>query len=204
MMQRGFRLSILIVWYSVICAAAFPMRCTERHAAVRTVPAVQSHEESLRPRTALECLATKVTTGLGDRAKPLRRNCEGSTKSATMPSSAVLSSVRGGATGPPEAKAILLLSITVILEIFATTCMKLAQKRPMFLIGTYAGYCACFTVFPIALRYWPLGVAYAIWSGIGTAAAALIGSQMFGEVMRPAHWASIALIIAGVVGLNIA
>ena len=44
---------------------------------------------------------------------------------------------------------------------------------------------------------------YAIWSGAGTLALALAGARLFGEAMGPARWASTALIVAGVVGLNV-
>ena len=73
-----------------------------------------------------------------------------------------------------------LLALTIALEVFATTSMKLASTRPVWHLGTVVGYGSCFSVFPLVLRKMPLGVAYAIWSGVGTALTALIGAAMFG------------------------
>ena len=49
----------------------------------------------------------------------------------------------------------------------------------------------------------PMGTAYAIWTGIGTIGAALLGMILFGESYAPARWACIALIILGIVGLKL-
>lgn len=66
-------------------------------------------------------------------------------------------------TGLPP---MVVLGLTIILEVFATTCMKMAASGPRFwYLGIFAGYTACFSIFPIALRTIPLSVAYATWSG---------------------------------------
>ena len=56
----------------------------------------------------------------------------------------------------------------------------------------------------LALRHLELGFVYAVWSGIGTAAAAIIGIFLFHESVSTPKIACIALIIVGVVGLNLA
>lgn len=61
-----------------------------------------------------------------------------------------------------------LLGLTILLEVLATTSMKLAESSPLWYVGVFAGYGACFSIFPLVLRKMPLGVAYAIWSGLGT------------------------------------
>ena len=63
--------------------------------------------------------------------------------------------------------------MTIALEVFATTCMKLAERsgRALWYIGVFGGYGACFSIFPFVLRKLDLAVAYAIWSGAGTCAA---------------------------------
>lgn len=68
----------------------------------------------------------------------------------------------------------LLLAVTISLEVFATCCMKLAATNRLWQIGVGVGYVACFSVFPFVLQRIPLGVAYAIWSGMGTSATAAI------------------------------
>jgi small multidrug resistance pump len=55
----------------------------------------------------------------------------------------------------------------------------------------------------LALRKWDVSVAYAIWSGLGTALIAVIGVLYFGEALTWARAVSILLILIGVVGLNL-
>ena len=97
-----------------------------------------------------------------------------------------------------------LLALTIALEVFATTSMKLASARPIWHLGTVVGYGSCFSVFPLVLRKMPLGVAYAIWSGVGTALTALIGSALFGEALSTQKVGALAVIVAGVVLLELA
>lgn len=95
------------------------------------------------------------------------------------------------------------MGITIALEVIATTCMKLASTSPKYLVGVYAGYALCFTLFPIALRELPLSLAYATWSGVGTVASVLIGAACFAERLSRLKVACVALIVLGVVGLNL-
>ena len=55
----------------------------------------------------------------------------------------------------------------------------------------------------LALRTLPLGTAYAIWTGIGTAGTAVLGIVLFGESAEPLRLACICLIVAGIVGLKL-
>ena len=55
-----------------------------------------------------------------------------------------------------------------------------------------------------SLKYIPLGVAYAIWSGLGTVGSVLLGLLIWKEVLGPLHLFGIALIVVGVVVLNVA
>mmetsp|Transcript_9836 Transcript_9836/g.26129 ORF Transcript_9836/g.26129 Transcript_9836/m.26129 type:complete len:170 (-) Transcript_9836:79-588(-) len=97
-----------------------------------------------------------------------------------------------------------LLALTIALEVFATTSMKLASTRPIWHLGTVVGYGSCFSVFPLVLRKMPLGVAYAIWSGVGTALTALIGAALFGEALSTQKVGALAVIVLGVVLLELA
>ncbi|KAL1510432.1 hypothetical protein AB1Y20_006739 [Prymnesium parvum] len=96
-----------------------------------------------------------------------------------------------------------LLAVTILLEVLATTSMKLAEKQPLFYLGVFGGYAACFTIFPLVLRVMPLGVAYAIWSGAGTALTSVVSAFLFKDLLTARKVVSIGLIIAGVVGLNL-
>ncbi len=55
-----------------------------------------------------------------------------------------------------------------------------------------------------ALRTLPVGTAYAVWTGIGAAGTAIIGLLVLGEPRDALRIASIALIVAGVIGLQLA
>ncbi len=61
-----------------------------------------------------------------------------------------------------------------------------------------------FLLLSYALRTLPVGTAYAVWTGIGAAGTAILGMVLFGEPRDAMRLASIALIIAGVVGLRFA
>lgn len=56
----------------------------------------------------------------------------------------------------------------------------------------------------IALNTLPVGTGYAVWTGIGAVGTAILGIILFGESMEPMRLASIALIVAGIVGLKLA
>ena len=81
--------------------------------------------------------------------------------------------------------------------------MKLAANRsPLWYVGVFAGYALCFSIFPLALRRLALSTAYATWSGAGTAASVVIGAAFFGERITALKLLYLAMIVAGVVGLN--
>lgn len=101
----------------------------------------------------------------------------------------------------------LLLAAAIVSEVVATSALKLSDglTRPGWNIVVAAGYIASFALLARALKLqMPVGIAYAIWAGIGTAAIALIGAVFLGEAMNLVKVAGIALIICGVVVLNLA
>lgn len=70
-------------------------------------------------------------------------------------------------------------------------------------LGTVAAMIASFAMLGLALRDLPLGSAYAIWTGIGTAGTVVLGILLFGEPADALRLGCIALIISGVVGLRV-
>lgn len=62
---------------------------------------------------------------------------------------------------------------------------------------------ASFYFLSLALRTLPIGTAYAVWTGIGTVGAALLGMFLFGEPRDAVRIACIALIVAGIAGLKL-
>ena len=98
------------------------------------------------------------------------------------------------------------LALAIIFEVGGTTSMKLSEglTKPLFSVLIFVLYGFSFVLFALALKKLDLGLSYAIWAGIGTAAIALIGYIWFKEPMGAVKVGSIALIIIGVVGLNLA
>ncbi|WP_456316257.1 quaternary ammonium compound efflux SMR transporter SugE [Teichococcus wenyumeiae] len=70
----------------------------------------------------------------------------------------------------------------------------------VFTLVTMAG---SFLLLAYAMRSLPLGTAYAVWTGIGTVGAAILGIMMFGEAATPARILCIGLILAGIAGLKL-
>lgn len=94
----------------------------------------------------------------------------------------------------------------ILLEIVATTSLKMSDgfTRLVPSITVVIGYAASFYLLSLALKYLPLGTAYAIWSGLGTALTVVVGIILWQESITPLRMFAIAVIIAGVVLLNVA
>jgi small multidrug resistance pump len=65
------------------------------------------------------------------------------------------------------------------------------------------GYVIAFTCLSMTLKTLPLGVAYAIWSGVGTALVAFVGWLYYKQALDPAAILGVGLIIAGTIVLNL-
>ncbi|MBX9393412.1 multidrug efflux SMR transporter [Streptomyces sp. TRM72054] len=99
----------------------------------------------------------------------------------------------------------LLLAGAIAAEVAATTAMKYSHgfTRLWPSLITALGYVVAFALLAQTLKTISVGTAYAIWSGVGTAAIAVIGMLFLGEGMTVAKAAGIALIVLGVVVLNL-
>ncbi|MBG0856239.1 multidrug efflux SMR transporter [Streptomyces spinoverrucosus] len=99
----------------------------------------------------------------------------------------------------------LLLAGAIAAEVAATTAMKYSHgfTRLWPSLMTALGYVVAFALLAQTLKTVSVGTAYAIWSGVGTAAIAVIGMLFLGEGMTVAKAAGIALIVVGVVVLNL-
>jgi small multidrug resistance pump len=97
------------------------------------------------------------------------------------------------------------LAVAIVCEVIATAALKSAdgftRLWPSLLV--IAGYALAFYALSIALRTIPVGVAYAIWSGVGIVGIALIGRVVFGQVLDAPALVGIGLILAGVLVLNL-
>ncbi|MDI3404861.1 DMT family transporter [Streptomyces cavernicola] len=98
-----------------------------------------------------------------------------------------------------------LLAAAIAAEVAGTTAMKYSEgfTRLWPSLATLAGYLLAFTLLAQTLKTMQVGTAYAIWAGVGTAAVAVIGILFLGESTSLAKIAGIALVIVGVVLLNL-
>jgi small multidrug resistance pump len=97
------------------------------------------------------------------------------------------------------------LMVAICSEVAGTTSMKLSEgftklTPSLAMVVCYAISLAALT---FALKQIDVGVAYAIWSGMGTLLIALIGIAVFHEQVSPVKVISLLLVIAGVIGLKL-
>ena len=69
-------------------------------------------------------------------------------------------------------------------------------------VATVAAMVASMVLLGLAVRTLPVGTAYAVWTGIGTVGAVLLGIVLFGESAEPLRLLFMAMIVAGIVGLK--
>lgn len=98
-----------------------------------------------------------------------------------------------------------MLAAAIAAEVAGTTAMKYSEgfTRLWPSLITVAGYVLAFALLAQTLKTLSIGTAYAIWAGAGTAAVAAIGILWMGESAGLAKLAGIALVVAGVVVLNL-
>jgi len=70
-------------------------------------------------------------------------------------------------------------------------------------VWTIAGMVASVALLGWALKALPLGTAYAVWTGVGAVGTAILGIYLFGESRDLGRLLSIALIVAGIIGLKL-
>jgi small multidrug resistance pump len=97
------------------------------------------------------------------------------------------------------------LAAAIATEVVGTVFLRytdgFTRLAPSILVlVTYAG---SLWLTALALKQLEISLAYAVWAGVGTAAVAIIGMTMLGESVNTLKLASIALVITGVVGLNL-
>lgn len=99
----------------------------------------------------------------------------------------------------------ILLFIAIIAEICATSALKLTDGftriYPSIIVGL--GYTLSFWLLSLTLKQLPVGIVYAIWSGVGIIGIAIIGYIFFNESLTSWHYLGIAFILAGVLILQL-
>lgn len=71
-------------------------------------------------------------------------------------------------------------------------------------VGTVVAMVISLWMLGIAMRSLPVGTAYSVWVGVGAVGTVVLGIALFGEAVNPGRLISVALIIAGIVGLKLA
>jgi multidrug transporter EmrE-like cation transporter len=98
----------------------------------------------------------------------------------------------------------LLLIVAILSEVTATLALRAAgEGHRAAIVAVVAGYALSLALLAVVVRHLEVSIAYAVWAGAGTALVALFGVAVLGEPATAIKLASIALIITGVVGLNL-
>lgn len=97
------------------------------------------------------------------------------------------------------------LAVAILAEVLGTSFFKASQGFTRFwpsLVVVF-GYGAAFYFLSLTLRSIPVGVAYAVWSGVGIVLIALIGWLVYGQRLDLAAMGGMGLIVLGVIILNL-
>ncbi|AFI84020.1 MULTISPECIES: SMR family transporter [Methylophaga] len=99
----------------------------------------------------------------------------------------------------------LLLSIAILAEVFGTSFLKASEGFTRFWpsVAVIVGYIVAFYFLALSLKVIPVGIAYAIWAGIGVVLIALIGWIVFSQKLDTPAIIGISMILGGVVVLNV-
>lgn len=99
----------------------------------------------------------------------------------------------------------LYLAIAIVAEVIATSALKatagFSRLVPSLLV--VAGYGTAFYFLSLTLRSIPLGIAYALWSGIGIVLVSMVGWLLYRQSLDLPAMVGIALIISGVLVINL-
>ena len=97
------------------------------------------------------------------------------------------------------------LALAIVSEVLGTTALTASQQfsRPLPSVLTVLGYGLAFYFFSFSLKVIPLGVAYAIWGGVGIVLVTLIGLFFFKQRLDLPAVVGIALIVAGVLVMQL-
>jgi small multidrug resistance pump len=98
----------------------------------------------------------------------------------------------------------LYLSAAIVFEVIGTVALKASDTftRLVPTVVTLIAYPVCFFFLALTLRTIPVGIAYAIWSGVGIVLIAFIGWFWFKQTLDAPALLGLALIIAGIVVVN--
>ena len=101
--------------------------------------------------------------------------------------------------------AIALLFVAITAEVVATSALPRAEgfTNPAWTAFVVGGYALSIWLLTIIVKELPVSVTYAVWAGLGTAAISVVGVVFLGESVDLLKVVAIAMIISGVVLLNV-
>ena len=101
--------------------------------------------------------------------------------------------------------AFLCLALAIVAEVVATSALKATEgfTRPGPTLIVVVGYAIAFYMLSLVLRTMPVGIAYAIWAGLGIVLVALVGLVVYGQRPDLPAVIGIGLIVAGVVTIQL-
>jgi small multidrug resistance pump len=93
----------------------------------------------------------------------------------------------------------------IILEVIGTSALKASEQftRPVPIVVTVVCYGASFFLLAQVLKVLPVGIAYAIWSGLGIVLISLVGVFWFKQALDGPAVVGLSLIVAGVMIVNL-
>ena len=102
-------------------------------------------------------------------------------------------------------KTALILFFAVLSEVIATTYLKFSEGFTKLVpsIIVVLGYGLSFYLLSMTLKVMPIGIAYALWSGIGITLTVLLGKILWNESLDWARITGIILIIIGILVINL-
>lgn len=99
----------------------------------------------------------------------------------------------------------LFLGLAIIAEVIATSTLKASDEFTRFWpsVVVVVGYVCAFYFLTLALRVLPVGIAYAVWAGLGIVLVTLVGTVVYGQRLDLPGIIGIGLIVAGVLVINL-
>lgn len=99
----------------------------------------------------------------------------------------------------------LLLSVAIIAEVFGTSFLKSSQglTRPYPVLAVVFGYGISFYFLSLTLEAIPVGIAYAVWSGVGLVLVTLVGWLVYDQILDWPAIIGVGMILTGVLVLNV-
>ena len=99
----------------------------------------------------------------------------------------------------------LYLAVAIFAEVIATSALKASDEFSKLVpsVIVVVGYGVAFYCLSMVLKTIPVGVAYAVWSGLGIVLISIVGLVMFGQKLDLAAIVGMLLIVSGVVVMNV-